>query len=278
MNHHEDFDRIRAAIEYIQAHFRQQPSLEEVAAAVHTSPFHLQRLFTEWAGVSPKKFLQFISLQHAKAMLASGTISLTSAALHTGLSGTGRLHDLFVQIEGMTPGEYKRAGEGLTIRYSFAASPFGHVLVASTEKGVCFMAFVDDDATALADMRSRFPKADFVEAVDDLQQAALRLFSGDAAPESIRLHLRGTPFQLKVWEMLLRIPMGGVSTYGALAKGIGNPKASRAVGTAVGDNPVSFIIPCHRVIRSTGIFGQYHWGASRKTAMLGWESARADAA
>lgn len=268
-----DYERIKKAIEYIQANFQQQPDLDALAKEVYLSPFHFQRLFKDWAGVSPKKFLQYISLQHAKKLLRQHTVSDT--AFETGLSGSSRLHDLFINIEGMTPGEYKNGGEQLRINYSFAESPFGNIIVASTTKGICHLAFADDEKDALQQLQAQFPKAAFRQVVDTIQQNALFIFTQDWKNLSkIKLHLKGTLFQIKVWEALLKIPMGDVSTYSSLASGIGNPNASRAVGTAIGDNPVAFLIPCHRVIRSTGEFGNYHWGSTRKTAMLGWEAAK----
>lgn len=268
-----DYERIKKAIEYIRANFQQQPDLDAVAKEVYLSPFHFQRLFKEWAGVSPKKFLQYISLQHAKKLLADHTVM--DAAYETGLSGSSRLHDLFVSIEGMTPGEYKNGGEQLNINYSFAESPFGNIIVASTPKGICHLAFADDESEALQQLRSQFPNAGFKQVVDTIQQNALFIFTQDWKNLSkIKLHLKATPFQIKVWEALLKIPLGDVSTYSSIANKIENPKASRAVGTAIGDNPVAFLIPCHRVIRSSGEFGQYHWGSTRKTAMIGWEAAK----
>ena len=268
-----DYERIQKAIEFIHSNFQQQPDLDEIAKEVHLSPFYFQRLFKEWAGVSPKKFLQYISLQHAKKLLLDHTI--TDTAYETGLSGSSRLHDLFINIEGMTPGEYKNGGEQLHINYSFAESPFGNIIVASTAKGICHLAFADDENKALLQLQTQFPRAQFKQVVDAIQQNALFIFTQDWKNlSSIKLHLKGTPFQLKVWEALLKIPMGDVSTYSLIANKINNPKASRAVGSAIGDNPVAFLIPCHRVIRSTGAFGQYHWGSIRKTAMLGWEAAK----
>ncbi len=272
------YNRIAEAIEYIREHFKTQPSLEEVAEQIHLSPFHFQRLFTEWAGVSPKKFLQFISVQHAKQILSDKQATLFDAAFETGLSGTGRLHDLFVKIEGMTPGEFKNGGENLSINYSYAESPFGNILVASTDKGICYMAFADNEADAFQQLKQQFPNARYQQMVDMVQQNALYIFTHDWKQLSqIKLHLKGTEFQLKVWETLLKIPMGQLSTYGEIAAKIQTPKASRAVGTAVGDNPVAFLIPCHRVIQSSGSFGQYHWGSTRKTAMIGWEAAKVEA-
>ena len=270
-----NYNRIEEAIEYINTHFKSQPGLDEVAEKIHLSPYHFQRLFTDWAGVSPKKFLQYISIEHAKNILKKGKASLFDAAFETGLSGTGRLHDLFINIEGMTPGEYKNGGENLSINYSFAESPFGEILVASTEKGICYMAFVDDDKQALDTMQKCFPNARYKQVVDLIQQNALYIFTHDWKDlDKIKLHLKGTAFQIKVWEALLKIPMGQLSTYGNIAERLQSPKASQAVGSAVGSNPVAFLIPCHRVIQSTGVFGQYLWGSIRKTAIIGWEAAK----
>jgi AraC family transcriptional regulator, regulatory protein of adaptative response / methylated-DNA-[protein]-cysteine methyltransferase len=270
-----NFHRIAEAIDYIQTNFKAQPSLDEVAAKIHVSPFHFQKLFTDWAGVSPKKFLQYISVQHAKNILQDKTATLFDAAFETGLSGTGRLHDLFIKIEGMTPGEFKNGGENLSINYSYAESPFGNIIVASTTKGICYMAFADEQQKALNDLQQHFPNATFKQMLDVIQQHALYIFTHDWSKlHQIKLHLKGTDFQLKVWETLLKIPMGELSTYGTIAQKIKNPNASRAVGTAIGSNPVAFLIPCHRVIQSTGIFGGYMWGPTRKTAIIGWEAAK----
>jgi AraC family transcriptional regulator, regulatory protein of adaptative response / methylated-DNA-[protein]-cysteine methyltransferase len=272
---HINYNRIAEAIDYIQQHFKEQPSLDEVAAKIHVSPFHFQKLFTDWAGVSPKKFLQYISVQHAKNILKDKQATLFDAAFETGLSGTGRLHDLFINIEGMTPGEFKNGGENLSINYSYAESPFGNIVVASTAKGICYMAFADDEQKALNDLQQHFPNASFKQMLDVIQQHALYIFTHDWSKlHQIKLHLKGTSFQLKVWETLLKIPMGQLSTYGSIAEKIKNPNASRAVGTAIGSNPVAFLIPCHRVIQSTGALGGYMWGPTRKTAIIGWEAAK----
>ncbi|HEY6505923.1 MAG TPA: methylated-DNA--[protein]-cysteine S-methyltransferase [Chitinophagaceae bacterium] len=270
-----DFERIAEAIEYIKINFKSQPDLTEVAEKIHLSPFHFQRLFTDWAGVSPKKFLQYISVEHAKNILKEKQATLFDAAFETGLSGTGRLHDLFIKIEGMTPGEFKNGGENLLINYSYAESPFGNILVASTAKGICYMAFADDEQKALLDLHTHFPRAQFRQMVDLVQQNALYIFTQDWNKlHQVKLHLKGTDFQLKVWETLLKIPMGQLTTYGTIAQKIEKPEASRAVGTAIGNNPVAFLIPCHRVIQSTGTIGGYMWGPTRKTAMIGWEAAK----
>jgi AraC family transcriptional regulator of adaptative response/methylated-DNA-[protein]-cysteine methyltransferase len=270
-----NYARIEEAIGYIKNNFKTQPDLEEIANEIHLSPYHFQRLFTEWAGVSPKKFLQYISLEHAKYILKESKASIADTAFDTGLSGTSRLHDLFINIEGMTPGEYKNGGESLSINYSFAESPFGNILVASTSKGICHMAFADDEKDALLFLQKSFPNAHFKQVVDLIQQNALYVFTHDWNNlNKIKLHLKATEFQIKVWEALLKIPMGQLSTYGNIANELNSPKAARAVGSAVGDNPVAFLIPCHRVIQSSGNLGQYHWGSNRKTAMIGWESAK----
>ncbi|WP_343523725.1 methylated-DNA--[protein]-cysteine S-methyltransferase [Pedobacter sp.] len=272
-----NFNRIAKAISYIKANFKTQPGLEEIAEEVNLSPFHFQRLFSEWAGTTPKRFLQYISIGYAKEMLKENQ-SLFDTALETGLSGTSRLHDLFVNIEGMTPGEYKNGGENLHINYSFAESPFGNIIVASTSKGICHIAFYDDETIAFAKLQRQFPAAQYQQILDKEQQNALYIFGHDWSKlHQIKLHLKGTDFQLKVWEALLKIPMGKLTTYGSIAKQLQNPNASRAVGTAIGDNPVAFLIPCHRVIQSSGALGGYHWGTNRKTAIIGWEAANINA-
>ncbi|MFD2942830.1 bifunctional helix-turn-helix domain-containing protein/methylated-DNA--[protein]-cysteine S-methyltransferase [Flavobacterium notoginsengisoli] len=270
-----NYNRIAEAIDYIKANFKDQPNLDEVAEKVHLSPFHFQRLFSDWAGTSPKKFLQYTSLEHAKKLLKDNQATISETAYETGLSGTSRLHDLFVNIEGMTPAEYKNGGKNLAINYSFAESPFGNIIVASTQKGVCFMAFAEDETNGFSALKEKFPNASFTRKLDLAQQNALFIFQNDWSKLSeIKLHLKGTDFQLKVWETLLKIPMGQLSTYGTIAQQIEKPNASRAVGTAIGSNPVAFLIPCHRVIQSSGVFGGYMWGNTRKTAIIGWEGAQ----
>ncbi|AYN06249.1 methylated-DNA--[protein]-cysteine S-methyltransferase [Flavobacterium sp. 140616W15] len=275
-----NYNRIADAIDYIKTNFKEQPNLDEVAEKVHLSPFHFQRLFTEWAGTSPKKFLQYISVEHAKKILKENNqATLFDAAFDTGLSGTSRLHDLFVNIEGMTPAEYKNGGKNLAINYSFAESPFGNIIVASTNKGVCYMAFAEDEVTGFNHLQQKFPNAMFARKLDLVQQNALFIFQNDWSKLSeIKLHLKGTDFQLKVWETLLKIPMGQLSTYGSIAQQIDKPNASRAVGTAIGSNPVAFLIPCHRVIQASGTFGGYMWGNTRKTAIIGWEGVQVNPA
>jgi len=272
---HINFDRIADAIGYINTNFKQQPNLDKIAEKVHLSPFHFQRLFTEWAGVSPKKFLQYISIEYAKKLLKEDQATLFETTYETGLSGTGRLHDLFINIEGMTPAEYKHGGKNLIINYSYADSTFGNILIASTAKGICHLSFSDYDELAFIQLKNQFPNATFNQKLDFIQQNALFIFTHDwKRLNEIKLHLKGTDFQIKVWETLIKIPSGKLSTYGQVARKINNPKASRAVGSAIGDNPVAYLIPCHRVIQSSGNFGQYHWGSNRKTAMIGWESSQ----
>ena len=269
-----DFERITKAIHFIKENFKQQPELDEVAAHIHLSPFHFQRLFKNWAGVSPKKFLKYISVEYSKQLL-NKKLSLADVSFETGLSGTGRLHDLFVNIEGMTPGEYKNEGENLVINYSHAETPFGDVLIGSTPKGICHLSFINNTTEGIKELKDSFQQASFIQKTDMLQQNALKIFSHDWSDLSkIKLHLKGTDFQLKVWQALLKIPSGSASTYGALADTIHSPKASRAVGTAIGSNPIAFLIPCHRVIRSTGVIGDYRWQSERKIAILGWEAAQ----
>lgn len=269
-----NYHRIAEAIEYIKSNFKKQPTLDEIASKVHLSPFHFQRLFSEWAGTTPKQFLQYISVEHAKQLLKAPHATLFDTTHQMGLSSTSRLHDLFIKIEGMTPAEFKNGGENLCINYSFNDSMFGEIIVASTLKGICYMAFNDNEEKALNDLKQKFPNAFFQEKKDILQGNALLFFQKkwDSLSE-IKLHLKGTDFQLKVWETLLKIPTGKLSTYGSIAEKINSPKASRAVGTAIGNNPVAFLIPCHRVIQATGNLGGYMWGETRKTAIIGWESA-----
>ncbi|WP_425638003.1 bifunctional helix-turn-helix domain-containing protein/methylated-DNA--[protein]-cysteine S-methyltransferase [Algoriphagus yeomjeoni] len=270
-----NYQRIAEAIEYLQANFKSQPSLDEIAEQVNLSPHHFQRIFSDWAGVSPKKFMQYLSVEYAKQLLQSREVTLFEVAEETGLSGTGRLHDLFVKIEGMTPGEFKNGGENLILNYSFAETPFGEIIVASTPKGICHLAFYEDQNEGEATMKACFPNAGYHELLDEIQQEALFIFQHDWNKlNQIKLHLHGTPFQLKVWDALLKIPLGKLKTYGSIATEIEKPKASRAIGTAIGSNPVAFLIPCHRVIQASGKLGGYMWGNTRKSAIIGWEAAQ----
>lgn len=272
-----DAERVERAIRFLDAHYREQPSLDEIADAVGLSPYHFQRLFKRWAGVTPKRFLQFLTVEHAKAALAEGRSTL-EASWDAGLSGPGRLHDLFVAVEAVTPGEFKEQGRGLTIRYGLADSPFGTVHIGLTDRGVCGLTFADavHDQKAFGSLKRRWRGARFEHDRRATRDIAERIFS-DVGIECITLELNGTNFQIKVWEALLRIPAGTVVSYGDVARGIGHPDAQRAVGTAVGQNPIALLIPCHRVIKSTGAFGSYGGGAIRKKAILGWEAARREA-
>lgn len=271
-----DYERIEKAIVFLKENFTSQPDLDEVAKQIYLSPFHFQRMFKDWAGVSPKKFLQYISVEHAKNLLKQN-LPLSDVSFETGLSGTSRLHDLFINIEGMTPGEYKNGGSELYINYSFAETAFGDIIIASTAKGICHLSFLYKENMGAEILKHFFPNAVITQKTDLIQQKALKFFSGDWNDlEQIKLHLKATPFQLKVWQALLHIPFGNMSTYNAVASYIKSPRASRAVGTAIGSNPVAYLIPCHRVIRSTGVTGEYHWGSARKTAILGWEAAKSD--
>ena len=266
---------IGRAIDAIVARAPEQASLDEIAASVGLSPAHFQRVFSQWVGVSPKRYQQYLALDHAKRLLAERHTVL-DAAHAAGLSGAGRLHDLFLRWEAMSPGEYARAGDGLEIAWGWFDSPFGPALAMGTDRGLCGLAFAAETGrdAAVADMTARWPKAAFVEAPERLAPWVAAAFGGGEA----RLHLIGAPFQIKVWEALLQVPSGHVTTYSDIAAAIGRPKAVRAVGTAVGRNPVSFLIPCHRALQKAGGLGGYHWGLGVKRAMLAWEAARLDSA
>ncbi len=275
-----DFERISRAIGYLERHHRDQPDLDRIAAEVHLSPYHFQRLFTRWAGVSPKQFLRFLSVEHAKAALEAGD-SVLDATFEAGLSAPGRLHDLFVTFEAVTPGEYKTMAAGLEIRWGVHASRFGNVLVAATDRGICGLGFIDaaGETAALEDLQERWPRAMLRRDRAATRSYAERLFEPPGAASGgapLKLWVKGTNFQIKVWEALLRVPFGGLASYGGLARAIGRPGAARAVGSALADNPVAFLIPCHRVIRASGRFEtDYRWGTARKRALIGWEAANA---
>ncbi|HZK08722.1 MAG TPA: bifunctional helix-turn-helix domain-containing protein/methylated-DNA--[protein]-cysteine S-methyltransferase [Bacteroidales bacterium] len=267
-----DYSWIAEVIEYLQQNFREQPSLEAVAKKVHLSLSDFQKLFIDWAGVSAERFMEYISVHRAKQILNLAQPTLFETPPKTGLSGTAKSHDSFVEIERMTPEDYENKGEHLSINYSYHETLFGRILVASTHKGICYLAFSDDDQIAFADLKKRFSKATFTQQIDDIQQNALQIFTHDwSGINKIKLHLKGTEFQLIVWEALLKIPMGSLTTYGSIAETIQKPKAARAVGTAIGTNPIAYLIPCHRVIQSSGAFGGYMWGTTRKAAVIGWE-------
>lgn len=270
------FAVIATIIEYLYEHLDQQPSLEDVAKYMDLSPSYIQRQFQEWVGISPKKFVQYMSLQQAKYYLMQQR-SLLDTALNTGLSGTGRLHDLFIQLEGMTPGEYKQQGDGVELNYSVETSPFGDLLVVSSEKGICSVRFVDSRENIQDIIKQYFPKAQLRNHSPIWHQQIAQWFRQDFSEhlqQKLPLNLAGTPFQLQVWEALLTIPEGQLRTYQDIAEQIGKPKAVRAVATAIGQNPIAYLIPCHRVIRATGMVGEYHWQKGRKLALLAWERAK----
>lgn len=275
----QNYARIEKAIGYISDHYKKQPDLEEISRHVNLSPYHFHRLFSEWAGVSPKKFLQLISIEHAKTVLNQG-LTLEQAADEVGFSSTSRLHDHFVKIEGMTPGEYRYGGAGLNISYSVQESPFGRVLIGSTRRGICQLLFenANEEIDPAPLIRERFPNARLYAMETNFHRKAAKVLNDgvDRAEESepVILHVKGTPFQLNIWRALLQIPVGSLATYSDIAKAAGKPSASRAAGSAIGKNPVAYMIPCHRVIRSTGVIGHYHWGRARKTAMIGFEQVR----
>ena len=275
---------IELAIQYIEANVNRQPELEEIASAVGVSEYHFQRMFTRWAGISPKRFMQFLTKEHAKDLLARSE-NLLDTTHQVGLSSLGRLHDLFVNTEAVTPGEYKTRGAGLTIQYGFHHTPFGKCLIASTERGICNLSFFENsEGQAIDHLVSTWNQAKMIEDHRSTAPLAARIFgyrgadpASDQAAQPMKLHLSGTNFQIKVWEALLNIPIGTVTTYEHIAAQIGNPNALRAVGTAVGHNPIAVLIPCHRVIRKSGEFGNYRYGAARKKALLAREHVAASA-
>ena len=270
-----DYQRVEEAIRYLEANFRQRPNLDEMAGSVHLSKYHFQRLFKRWAGISPTQFLHFLGVEYAKERLQEST-SVLDAALDAGLSGPGRLHDLFVTFEAITPGEYKRQGAGLTIAYGFHDTPFGQCLLATTERGICALYFVpgDDRATVLEQLADAWPQARLAEDRSQTQPLVDRVFSPVVTDQRRPFHLllKGTNFQVKVWQALLAIPPGALASYQEVAAYIDEPNGARAVGGAVAKNPVAYLIPCHRVINKTGRIHRYRWGATRKRAMVGWEA------
>jgi AraC family transcriptional regulator of adaptative response/methylated-DNA-[protein]-cysteine methyltransferase len=272
----DDYQIVEQALDYLGQNYINQPSLEEIAAHVGMSEFHFQRVFTRWAGISPKRFLQYLTKEHARELL-DRSASVMEAAYQSGLSGPGRLHDLFVTLDAVTPGEYKLHGAGMRISYGFHPTPFGECMLAITERGICGLGFVlhGERGEPLRDLRRRWKSADMREEPKKIAAFAESIFAGSArtADQNLKLFLNGTNFQIKVWEALLQIPAGEVATYEEIALSIGSPQAARAVGRAVATNPISYIIPCHRVIRKMGVIGEYRWGAARKKAILGWEMA-----
>lgn len=270
----EDYLRIEQAILYLENHYKEQPSLEQIAAHVGLSEFHFQRMFARWAGVSPKRFLQYLTKESAKQLLDQSE-NLLDVTLQVGLSSLGRLHDLFVTAEAVTPGEYKSRGAGLTIRYGLHPTPLGECLIGVTERGICHLSFVQtSEGDAIDALASEWKEAEMIEDHQATAPLIAPIFILNMREETpLHLHLRGTNFQLKVWQALLSIPAGAVTTYEGIAAQIGRPKATRAVGAAVGHNPIAVLIPCHRVIRKLGEFGNYRYGPARKKVLLGWELA-----
>jgi AraC family transcriptional regulator of adaptative response/methylated-DNA-[protein]-cysteine methyltransferase len=270
-----DYDVVRRCIEKISLDYRDQPSLEALAEAVGDTPTGLQKLFTRWAGLSPKAFLQAVTLDHARRLLDEG-MPLLETSFELGMSGPGRLHDLFVTHEAMSPGDYKTRGAGVTIRYGFHLSPFGVALIMVTDRGLAGLAFNDagSERAAFADMSGRWPNATYVEDMAATAPYAARIFDPARwrADQPLRVVMIGSDFQVRVWEALLRIPMGKACSYSAIAARIGSPSASRAVGAAIGANPLSFVVPCHRALGKSGALTGYHWGLTRKRAILGWEA------
>ncbi len=273
----EDYDRIGKALQFLEEHFQERPSLRQIAASVHLSEYHFQRLFSRWVGVSPKQFLQYLTKEYAKRLLDESR-NLLEVTYESGLSSPGRLHDLFVTSEAVTPGEYKSKGEGIEIAYGFHSTPFGECMLAVTERGISGLSFVveGDRQHSLREMTSRWQNANSDENPERTQKMIDRVFNPAPVRDSVPLHLflRGTNFQLKVWEALLKIPAGSAVAYEDIAAYLGKPGASRAVGSAVAFNPIAYIIPCHRVIRKMGSFGDYQGGSARKMAILGWEAAK----
>jgi AraC family transcriptional regulator of adaptative response/methylated-DNA-[protein]-cysteine methyltransferase len=271
--HEKDYHRIEKSLLYLREHLQNQPRLEDLSRQVRLSPWHFQRLFKRWAGISPKTYLAYLTAHYAKGQLAESR-SVLDAAYDSGLSSPGRLHDLMVTVEAMTPGEYKKGGAGLAINYGIHPTPFGEALLGLTSRGVCHLAFLagQNKVAALKVMKNQWPRADFREDIS-LTRKTMRAIFGRSG-KKLRVLLKGSPFQLKVWEALLKIPTGKKTTYRMLARGIDFPRSARAVGAALGANSVAFLIPCHRVIRETGALGGYRWGLSRKTAILTWESCK----
>lgn len=272
---HENYLRIAKAIAYIQNHFKEQPNLNTLAAHLNLSPAHFHRLFTEWAGTSPKKFLQYTTLDYSKFLLReSESPNLFNTTFDSGLSSTSRLHDLFIKLEGMSPAEYKNGGATLNISHSFHQTIFGMTHIASTDKGICKLSFIDDKVIALQELVGEYPHAMFHAKIEDLHLQALKFLQTNDAIDLpfLKLHLKGSEFQLKVWEALLHIPTGNLTSYKTIANAVDNPNGSRAVGSAIGKNPVAILIPCHRVLQTSGQLGGYRWGLERKSALIGWEA------
>ncbi len=272
-----NYQRIEQAIKYLEDNFQRQPELDEVAEKVHLSPFHFQRIFTDWAGISPKRFLQFLTVDFLKSKLQESR-NIVEAAESAGLSSQSRVYDLFTTLEAVTPQEYKLKGTGIQVEYGFHETPFGTCLLGVTQRGICWLSFVSMDGEPrieLENMKEHWHNSVFRQNQEVTQALAHQIFSGQASDKKLHLLVKGTNFQVKVWEALLRLPMGSVTTYQGIAEQIQNPKAMQAVGSAVGSNHIAFLIPCHRVIRKDGILGEYRWSAPRKKSIIGWEMAKA---
>ena len=270
-----NYQRIEQAIQFLSKNINNQPDLDDVARQVHLSPFHFQRIFTEWAGISPKKFLQFLTTEYLKTKL-SETANVLEAANIVGLSSQSRVYDLFVTLEAVTPQEFKTNGEGIKIEYGVHQTPLGECLLATTQRGICSLTFInnDDKQAALEELKSKWKNAQFIENQQNTEGVIAQIFDEHKPNRKFNLLIKGTNFQIKVWQALLKIPSGGVACYQTIAKAIDNPKALQAVGSAIGANPVGYLIPCHRVIRKEGQIGEYHWGNARKTLILGKEMAQ----
>lgn len=272
-----DYERIAKAISFLQQNALNQPSLDDIAAAVELSPFHFQRLFRRWAGITPKRFLQYLTVDHAKQLLASSSVLETS--IEVGLSSQSRLYDHFIALEAMTPGEYKRAGMRVDIDYGISSSPFGNAFIAATERGVCQLSFIDNQQSNehLERLKKKWPNATLTENSTRIATLAETIFNNPSNSNAdFSLMVQGSNFQIKVWESLLRIPPGKLFSYGQVAAAIGHPSSSRAVANAIGANPIAYLIPCHRVIRNTGVLGGYRWGVERKQIIQAWEAAEQD--
>lgn len=273
-----DYQRIKFAIEFLHENFSSQPGLDELSQAIHLSPYHLQRLFKRWAGVTPKQFLQCVTLKFTNNSLLNGDTTLNTT-MNSGLSSSSRLHDLYIKFHAMSPAQYRNKGQGLKIYYGNHESPFGNMIIGITDKGICNLLFSNSESKSEArnQLQAYWDNAQLIHAPDKTMPVATKIGNHNTVTQKLNLHLGGTNFQIKVWQALLQIPFGSVSNYGKIANAIDSQGASRAVGSAVGKNPVALLIPCHRVIKSTGVIGEYHWGAERKKAILAWEQCRLSA-